>query len=205
MTSFEMAAWPATMTAFVLELAGIVPPLDPRIRRTIVEDRPTARLAESLAAETFISSITLSDGENPPFDTPTVLLFSAESWEISRSSVGVVPAERRDPTAATWHEAVPTADDGYLLLPNTGRPRAVSFYRVTPHDARSAHAYRVGTVFRSTYGDVVWEDDDDRCHLIRYLNGALRCVELDCADSCGGGVQVDADTGIEHLPCGCPR
>ena len=193
------------MSAFALELAGTVPPLDPRVRQVVIQDEYTTRLAEALAEENFVSSITLSDGEDPQVDVPTVLLFSAESWEVSRSTVGVVPTGQRDRNSATWHEAIPTATGGYLLVPNTNRPGAISYYRVTHAAEPSAYAFHVGTVSRGVYDEVVWENDDDRCHLIRYSSGALRCFELNCDDSCGGHVEVDADTGIENLPCGCPR
>jgi hypothetical protein len=205
MTSFGTPASPAIMTAFVLELAERIPPLDQRVREACQRDELTVMLAQTLAQEKFVSSITLSHGEDPRFDVPTVLLFSAESWEVSRSSVGVVPAGERDLHLATWHEAVPTATSGYLLVPSTNRLRAISYYRVTPDDEPSAYAMRVGTVFRDEYDEVVWENDDDRCHLVRYSSGALRCFELNCEDSCGGGVEVDFATGIEHLPCGCPQ
>jgi hypothetical protein len=205
MTGFGTPAWPAMMTAFVLELAGTVPPLDRRVRQTLIQDEQTTRLAEALAAESFISSIALSNADDPQLDVPTVLLFSGRSWEVSRSSVGVVPAGQRDRESATWHEAVPTADGGYLLVPNPNRPGAVAFYRTTHDEKQSAYAFRVGMVSRDVYDEVVWENDDDRCHLLRYLSGALRCKERDCADSCSGGIEVDADTGIEHLPCGCPQ
>jgi hypothetical protein len=126
------------MTAFVLEFAGTVPPLDPRVREALARDEDTSRLAERLAAEDFISSITVSRAENPHLDVPTVLLFSAESWEVSRSSVGIAPVGQRDRESATWHEAVPTADGGYLLVPNLNRPGAVSFYRVRRDEEPSA-------------------------------------------------------------------
>jgi hypothetical protein len=63
MTIFETPAWPANMTAFVLDLAGRVPPLDPRVRETFTRDEDATRLARALAAEDFISSITLSNAD----------------------------------------------------------------------------------------------------------------------------------------------
>lgn len=193
------------MTAFVLDLAGKVPPLHPRVRESFTRDEDATRIARALAAENFISSITVSNADDPQLGVPTVLLFSGESWEVSRSSVGVVPAGQRDRGSTTWHDAFPTADGGYLLVPNVNRPGAISFYRVTRDEERSAYAFHVGTVSRHAFHDeIVWEDDDDRCHLIRYASGDLRCLELDCGQSCGGGAEVD-DSGIEHLPCGCPQ
>jgi hypothetical protein len=205
MRSFETPAWPAGMTAFVLDLAGKAPLLDPRVRETFTRDEGATELARVLASENFISFITVSNADDPRLEVPTVLQFSGESWEVSRSSLGVVPAGRRDRGSATWHDAVPTTDGGYLLVPNVNRPGAISFYRVTWDEERSAYALRVGTVSRRALDDeIVWEDDDDRCHLIRYASGGLRCLELDCEQSCGGGAEVD-DNGIEHLPCGCPQ
>lgn len=191
------------MTALVLDLTGRVPPLHPRVRETFTRDEGATRLARALAAEDFISSITVSNADDPQLGVPTVLLFSGKSWEISRSTVGVVPAGQRDRGSSTWHDAFPTADGGYLLVPNVNRPGAISFYRVTHDEERSAYACHVGTVSRHD-DEIVWEDDDDRCHLIRYASGELRCLELDCEQSCGGGAEVD-DSGIEHLPCGCPQ
>src|SRR5579859_771110 len=203
MTIFEPPAWPANMTAFALDLAGRVPPLDPRVRETFTRDEDATRLARGLAAEDFISSITLSKADDPQLEVPTVLLFSGKSWEVSRSTIGIVPAGERDRGSATWHDAFPTADGDYLLVPNVNRPGAISFYRVTRDEERSAYAFQVGTVSRRD-DEIVWEDYDDRCHLIRYASGELRCLELDCKQSCGGGAEVD-DSGIEHLPCGCPQ
>ncbi len=101
---------------------------------------------------------------------------------------------------------LPTADGGYLLVPNVNRRGAISFYRVTRDEQRSAYAFHVGAVSRRASDDeIVWEDDDDRCHLMRYASGYLTCLELDCEQSCGGGAEVDDDSGIEHLPCGCPQ
>ena len=194
------------MTAFVLDLAGKVPPLHPRVRETFTRDEDATRLARALAAENFVSSITVSNADDPQLEVPTVLLFSGESWEVSRSGVGVVPVGQRDRGSATWHDAFPTADGGYLLVPNVNRRGAISFYHVTRDEERSAYAFHVGAVSRRASDDeIAWEDDDDRCHLIRYASGYLTCLELDCEQSCGGGAEVDDDSGIEHLPCGCPQ
>ena len=204
MTSFQTPAWPAGTTAFVLDLAGKVPPLHPTVREAFTRDEKAVELAGALAAEDFIGSITVSNADDPQLEVPTVLLFSGHSWEVSRSSVGVVPTGRRDRRSATWHDAFPTADGRYLLVPNVNRPGAISFYRVTRDEEQSAYAFHVGAVSRGTYGEIVWENDDDRCHLIRYASGELRCRELDCEQSCGGEAEVD-DSGVEHLPCGCPQ
>jgi hypothetical protein len=204
-TSFQTPASPASMTAFVLDLVGKVPPLDPQVRETFTRDEDATRVARALATESFISSITVSNADDPQLEVPTVLLFSEQSWEVARSSVGAVPAGQRDRGSATWHDAFPTADGRYLLVPNVHRPNAVSFYRVTRDEDRSAYAYHVGAVSRRALDDEIWwEEDDDRCHLIRYASGALECLELDCEQSCGGGADVD-NSGIEHLPCGCPQ
>jgi hypothetical protein len=193
------------MTAFALDLAGRVPPLDAMVRETFTRDEGAAGLARTLASENFISSITVSNADDPQLKVPTVLLFSAESWEVGRSSVGIVPAGQRNRGSAIWHDAFPTADGDYLLVPNVNRRGVISFYRVTLDEERAAYEFHVGAVSRRVFDDeIVWEDDDDRCHLIRYASGALRCLELDCEQSCGGGAEVD-DSGIEHLPCGCPQ
>lgn len=201
---FPLPVWPAAMTAFALEAAGLVPPLDPRARLALGGDEAIDQITESLAAEDFISSITLSNVTEPRLDVPTVLLFSAEEWGGVRGALGVAPVGELDPAAASWHEAVPTANGEYVLVPRSDRPGAISFYRATFEDALSAFAFRIGKVWRGVYGDVAWESDDDRCHLIRYVDGRLECLERDCGDSCGGAVELDEATGIEHLPCGCP-
>jgi hypothetical protein len=205
MTSFATPAWPASTTAIALNLAGKVPPFHPAVLDTLTRDEEATEVARALAAEDFISTITVSDGDGPQLEWPTVLLFSRASWEVSRASLGVVPARRRDRRSATWHDAFPTADGRYLLVPNVNRPRAVCYYLVTYDEERTAFAYRVGAVSRRVLDDeVVWEDDDDRCHLVRYATGALTCNERDCDQSCGGEAEVD-DSGVEHLPCGCPQ
>jgi hypothetical protein len=192
------------MTAFALEAAGTVPSLDPRVREALGGDEAIAEITEALAADDFISSITLSNVAEPQLDVPTVLMFSAQEWEAVRKALGVARAGELDPAAARWHEAVPTSKGDYLLVPRSDRPGAISFYRATFDEVLSAFAFRIGKVFRGTYGDVVWENDDDRCHLARYVDGGLRCNERDCGDACSGAVELDEATGIEHLPCGCP-
>jgi hypothetical protein len=201
---FPLPVWPAAMTAFALELAGTVPPLDPRVRGALEGDESIDQITEALAAEDFISSITLSNVADPQLDVPIVLLFSAEEWRAVRDALGVVPVGELDPAEARWHEAVPTADGEYLLVPRSDRPGAISFYRATFDDVLSAFAFRIGKVWRGSYGDVVWENDDDRCHLVRYIDGGLKCHERDCRDACSGAVELDEATGIHHLPCGCP-
>jgi hypothetical protein len=192
------------MTAFALEAAGTVPPIDPRVREAAGGDEAIAQITEALAPADYISSITLSHAAEPQLDVPTVLFFSAEEWRAVRAALGVAPLGVLDPSAARWHEAVPTAAGGYILVPRSDQAGAISFYRASFDDVLSAFAFRIGKVFRGVYGDVVWESDDDRCHLVRYADGGLSCYERDCRDSCGGAVELDEATGIEHLPCGCP-
>ncbi|WP_422262784.1 hypothetical protein [Mycobacterium sp.] len=192
------------MTAFVLALAGRVPPLDQRIRDQIRHDDVTIELARRLAHEPFVQSITLSNADDPQLDEPTVLVFSAESWAHSRSALDVVPPGERARQAALWHTAVPLADGGYLLTPDPDRPDAVSFYRATRDDRREAFQFRAGTVFRRGYNEIVWQERDDRCHLIRYFSGILECHRVECDDDCNGAIQVDPNTGAQSLPCGCP-
>jgi hypothetical protein len=134
----------------------------------------------------------------------TVLLFSAESWAQTQSDLGAVPPGERTRESPIWRTAVPLAEDGHLLTSDPNRPGAVSFYRATRNERRAAFEFRVGTVSRSVYDEVVWENGDDRCHLTRYFSGALRCVRVKCDDSCSGGIEVDPKTGAQSLPCGRP-
>jgi hypothetical protein len=205
MTSYATPAWPAIMTAFVLELAGRVPPLDPRVRESFPRNQYTVDAARALAEESFVSSITLSRGEEPLLYDPTVLLFSPSAWEESRSSIGVGPPGQRDQLNANWHQAIPTANGEYLLVPEPTLPGALSYYSVTPDTDPPSFTMRTGTVIRGDDGEVVWQRDDDGCHLVRYATGALRCYVNMCDDACDGGVELDPDTGIEYLPCGCPQ
>lgn len=205
MTSFETPAVPASLTAFVLDIAGRVPPLDPRVRETFTRDEGVTRAARALAEESFISSITVSDADDPRLEVPTVLLFSKQSWEIARSGVGLVAAGQRYRGSRTWHDAFPTADGRYLLVPDVHRPDAVSFYRVTRDEKRAVYDYRVGAVSRRAADDeILWDNEDESCWLVRYVSGQLECFELNCKESCGGEAEVD-DSGVEHLPCGCPQ
>ena len=195
MTIFETPAWPANMTYSVCNSSpragGLV--FSPAASIVVESgetshgDEDATRLARALAAEDFISSITLSNADDPQLEVPTVLLFSGKSWEVSRSTVGIVPAGERDRGSATWHRcSSPPPMAATYVVPNVNRPLngAISFYRVTRDEERSAYAFHVGTVSRRD-DEIVWEDDDDRCHLIRYASGELSCLELDCEQSYG--------------------
>jgi hypothetical protein len=97
-----MPAWPATMAAFVLELAGIVPPLDPRVRNELAQDEESVELAHRLAEEPSLQDIVFSDADHPSLDTPTVLSFTAESWAQARSGLGIVEPGQGERIAAIW-------------------------------------------------------------------------------------------------------
>jgi hypothetical protein len=198
-----MPAWPATMTAFVLELAGIVPPLDPWARTGLDKDEDSLELAQRLADEPALQGIVFSDADNPPLNTPTVLSFTAQSWARASADLGVVNHEEHGRIAAVWHTAVPLANGDFLLTPEPSRPAAVSFYSVTRNDEVGAFDFRPGTVYNGPY-EVVWERNDDHCHLRRFFNGFLQCNVVGCAEVCHRGIVVDPATGAQSFPCGCP-
>ncbi|MDO2387117.1 hypothetical protein QRB41_27835 [Mycobacterium avium subsp. hominissuis] len=203
MTGVGMPAWPATMAAFVLELAGIVPPLDPRVRNELAQNEESVELAQRLAEEPSLQDIVFSDADHPSLHTPTVLSFTAESWAQARSGLGIVERGQGERIAAIWHTAVPLVNGDYLLTPDPGHPEAVSFYRATRNDDEGAIDFRVGTASRGPY-EVVWEDNDDRCHLRRFFNGLLQCKVVGCSEVCHRGIEVDPITGAQSFPCGCP-
>jgi hypothetical protein len=199
-----MPAWPATTTALALELAGTVPLLDPRVRDELIQDETTTELVRRLADEPFIRQITMSRADDPRLEDPTVLLFSDESWGAIQKDVGVVAPGERAREFALWHTAVPLANGGYLLTPDPIRPGVVSFYRATRDESEAAFEFRVGTVSRGAYDEIVWEKNDDRCHLIRYFSGKLQCRRVNCTDDCAAEVEIDPKTGAQSMPCGCP-
>ena len=193
------------MTAAVLNLRGDIPLLHPRVSNLFSLDEDVARMAQSLIEEGAVPPITVSNADDPQLGVPTVLLFSSESWGISRSSVALDTSNSYEHEASIWHDAFPTAEGGYLLVPNVNLFGVISSYKVTRDEERSAYAFHVGTMSRQTSKDeVVWEEYDNRCHFIRYADGALQCLEVGCDHSCGGQPVVD-DAGVEHLPCGCPQ
>lgn len=198
-----MPAWPATMTAFVLELAGVTPALDASVRDELAKDAESLDLARHLAKEPFLSQIEFADASQPPLGSPIVLSFTAASWAHARSGLGVVDQREDARIRAIWHTAVPLESGDYLLAPDPTRPEAVSFYRAARDEAESAYDFRVGTAYQGPY-EIVWEDNDDRCHLRRFFNGLLQCTVAGCSDVCHRGIEVDPVTGAESFPCGCP-
>jgi hypothetical protein len=203
-TSFA-TRWPPSVTALALDLVGAIPPLHPSTRGILLESDDISDAARRLTEEEFLRSITLSKGDDPELDVPTVLLFPRASWSAIQAMLGVTSPGEQPHDSVLWHDAIPTADDDVLLIPGSPDFRSASYYRATSGmspDIR--YALRAGFVLRRADDEVVWEDQDDRCHLIRYASGRLACHDLNCGRSCGGPAEVD-DSGIEHLPCGCPE
>jgi hypothetical protein len=198
-----MPVWPATLTAFALELADIVPQLSVEVHQQLTDDQATAALAQRLAHAPFIHEITFSKADDPRLDAPTVLWLSDESWEQIQSDFGEVPPGERERGSTVWHTAFPLASGGYLLAPDSLRPGTIAYYRATRNEEAAAFDFRAGTVSDAAY-EVVWKDSDDRCHLRRYFNGHLECIVANCPDVCHGGIEIDPKTGARSFPCGCP-
>jgi hypothetical protein len=191
------AASPALVA---LRAAGLLPDLRPDLAEML--DSQMTPIAAALLASGVAKSIIVNDASNPLSEVPCVLQFSKAGWAIARA--GIADGGRRDGHAAVLHDALPTADGSVVLAPNLNRVDAAAVYTVVRDEERMLDRYRVAVVRQVSEDEVVWEGGDNRCTLVRYSSGALECHDADCEQACGGPTVTD-DTGVEHVPCGCPH
>lgn len=150
-----------------------------------------------------LPEIRLSPVDQPFLEQPTVLLVPAAIWHAARSSLGVGSEDASEQRSATWHEALPTIDGDFVLIPNGTRGERSYFFYIVRRLEDEAFALQPGSRPTESGDPEIARRQRDGCLFVRYLSGRWVCLDDGCDHDCACHVVVDKKTMIERVPCGC--